>query len=76
MKAQRVYENEQTSTAIKLINTATREGHIGEFEASAQYIMSAAREIGEKWDMLDLEEQKVMRDTYYNFFLNKIHKLK
>ena len=37
-------------------------------------VLDTAKKIAKKWDELDPEEQKVMRDTYYQSFLKKIKK--
>jgi len=70
-----VNENEEIGTVEKLLNTAEKDGHITGMEATAQYILHAAKEIAAKWDQLDDEEKKIFRDTYYNNFLKKIHKI-
>ena len=64
-----------TPTFIKLIKSAERDGHIKGMETSAQYIVSAAKEIGTAFDGLALNEKPVLRDKYYNLFLKKINKL-
>jgi hypothetical protein len=63
------YEN---TTMMNLIKQAEKDGHISGMRLSADDVMSAAKEIGDKWDKLHPEEQKVFRDTYYNAFINKI----
>jgi len=63
---------ENLSTAEKLIKQAEKEGHIkGDY---SQMVLDTAKKIAKKWDELDPEEQKVMRDTYYQSFLKKIKK--
>lgn len=62
-------------TMIKLIHTAERDGYLSGMEGSAQYVMDAARDIASKFDALNPEEKKTMRDTYYNLFLKKIRKI-
>jgi hypothetical protein len=60
------------STAEKLIKQAEKEGHIkGDY---SQMVLDTAKKIAKKWDELNPEEQKVMRDTYYQSFLKKIKK--
>jgi hypothetical protein len=66
--------DESNSTFEKLIKTAERDGHIKSHEASAQYIMDAAKKIAKKWDSLNTEEKKVYRTSLYNKFLELIHK--
>ena len=62
-------------TFEKLIKTAVRDGKISDHESFAQYIMSAAHKVADKWDSLPFEEKKVMRNKYYNLFLKNIGKL-
>jgi hypothetical protein len=63
---------ENLSTAEKLIKQAEKEGHIkGDY---SQMVLDTAKKIAKKWDKLDPEEQKTMRDTYYQSFLKKIKK--
>jgi len=62
------------TTAEKLIRSAERDGYLKGMESSAQYIMDAAREIGNEWDKLHPEQRRVFRDTFYNNFLKKIGK--
>lgn len=63
---------ENLSTAEKLIKQAEKEGHIkGDY---SQMVLDTAKKIAKKWDKLDPEEQKTMRDTYYQAFLKKIKK--
>ena len=63
---------ENLSTAEKLIKQAEKEGHIkGDY---SQMVLDTAKKIAKKWDELNPEEQKVMRDTYYQSFLKKIKK--
>jgi len=62
------------TTAERILNTAERDGYLEGMEKSAGYIMSAAKEIASKYDMLAPEEQKVMRNTYYKMFLKQINK--
>jgi len=63
---------ENLSTAEKLIKQAEKEGHIkGDY---SQMVLDTAKKIAKKWDELDPEEQKTMRDTYYQAFLKKIKK--
>ena len=69
-----ITENLQTNSAIKLIKTAERDGHISGMESSANYIVDAAKKVGAEWDKLNPEEQKVFRDQYYQTFLKKIKK--
>jgi len=64
------------TTFEKILNTAERDGYIQGMEASAGYIMSAAKETANEFDKLPNEEQKVMRDVLYKKFLSKINKLK
>jgi hypothetical protein len=67
-----LFENKNLSTAEKLIKQAEKEGHIkGDY---SQSVLDAAKKIAKKWDELSSEEQKVMRDTYYQSFLKKIKK--
>jgi len=65
---------QKPSTQVKLLNTAEKDGHITGMEKSAQYVMAAAREVGDQFDKLTPEAQKVMRDKYYKLFLQKIKK--
>jgi isocitrate dehydrogenase len=65
---------EDTPTMVKLINTAIKDGYITKNEISAQYIMSAAKEIAKNWDALHSEEKKALRNKYYMLFLSKIGK--
>jgi hypothetical protein len=74
MRARLVNENINTSTFDKLLNSAERDGFLSGMEKSAQYVMDAAHEIANKWDKLDVEQQKVFRDHYYKLFLKKINK--
>lgn len=62
-------------TSRKLIRTAEKYGHLKGMEGSATYVMDAARKIGDEWDKLHPEQQKVFRDTYYNKFLKMIGKI-
>ena len=62
----------ETTTAEKIILQAKKDGHIkGDYP---QYLLDAAKEIAKKFDSLNPEEQKTMRDTYYKAFLKKIKK--
>ena len=67
-------ESVGNTTMEKLIKTAERDGHISGMETSASYITAAAKEIAAKWDVLNAEEKKVYRTTYYDAFLTKIGK--
>lgn len=64
----------KTPTSRKLMNTAVRDGYMGENEMSAAYIMAAAKEVAAAYDKRHPEEQKALRDNYYNMFLKKIGK--
>jgi hypothetical protein len=63
------------ATSQKLIRSAERDGYLKGMESSATYVMDAAREIGDEWDKLHPEQQKVFRDSFYNKFLKKIGKI-
>jgi hypothetical protein len=63
------------TTFEKLLNTAKRDGHLSDMESTAQYAMSAAHEIADKWDALNPEERKVFRTPYYHEFLKRINKM-
>lgn len=71
-----INEEYENTNQLDLIDRAVEDGYIGEYEGSAQYIMSAIKKIGVKWDNLQPEEKKVMRDEYYKFFLKMIGKIK
>jgi hypothetical protein len=71
---QNFLNEERTSTFMKLLNTAERDGYIKGMEKSAQYVMDAAMEIAKEYDKLHPEAQKTLRDAYYKKFLKKIHK--
>ena len=64
----------ETSTFMKLLNTAERDGYFTGMEKSATYIMDAARKVADEFDKLHPEEKKVFRDAYYDKFLKIIHK--
>jgi len=63
-----------SSTFMKLIKTAEKDGHIKGMETSAQYVMSAAKKIAELYDKLSDEERKVKGKQYYQLFLREIGK--
>jgi hypothetical protein len=63
------------ATSQKLVKSAERDGYLKGMESSATYVMDAAREIGDEWDKLHPEQQKVFRDSFYNKFLKKIGKI-
>ena len=63
---------QKVGTQVKLLNTAERDGHIKGMEKSAQYIVAVAKEVADQFDKLPLEAQKVMRNKYYELFLQKI----
>jgi len=69
-----INEGYENTNQLNLIDRAIEDGHIGEYEGSAPYIMSAIKKITTKWNLLHPEEQKVMRDEYYKFFLKLINK--
>ena len=68
------FVNEETSTMMKLINTAERDGYLEKHEGSANYITDAAKKVAEKWDKLNNEEKKIYRDDFYQKFLKLIGK--
>ena len=76
MRAKLVNEsnNEEKPTWLKIINTAERDGYITQWEGTAEYIVSAAKEIGKQFDAMHPEERKVFRDKLFKNFLHKIHK--
>ena len=69
-----ILNEEERSTAIKIIKTAERDGYLKGMESSAEYVWVAAKEIAKEWDTLHIEQKKIFRDTIYNKFLKKIHK--
>lgn len=65
---------EEDST-MKFIEAAERDEHINGIEASANYIVSAAKKIALEFDKLHHEEKRVMGKTYYERFLKDIGKM-
>jgi hypothetical protein len=66
-----LFENSNLSTMERLILQAEKDGHISRGGYS-EMVLDTAKKIAKKWDELSSEEQKVMRDTYYQAFLKKI----
>jgi hypothetical protein len=66
-----LFENSNLSTMERLILQAEKDGHIPRGGYS-EMVLDTAKKIAKKWDELSSEEQKVMRDTYYQAFLKKI----
>ena len=60
----------KTQTFIKLINTAKKDGKLTTSQCSAQYIISEAKKIADKFDKLTENQKVTFRDKYYSFFLN------
>ncbi len=57
----------ELATVAKLVLQAKKDGYIaGDY---SQAVLSAAKKVGSKFDELKPEEQKVMRDKYYDLFL-------
>lgn len=57
----------ESATAAKLVLQAKKDGYIaGDY---SQAVLSAAKKVGSKFDELQPEEQRAMRDRYYDLFL-------
>ena len=65
---------EITNTAIKIINSAERDGYLTGMEVSANYVTDAAKKIAKEYDKLPEEEKLTLRNSYYRKFLKSIHK--
>jgi hypothetical protein len=66
--------NDISSTVNKLIKTAEKDGYLIDHESMAGYVLAAAKKVAIEWNKLNIEEQKVFRDHYYDKFLKLIHK--
>jgi len=65
-------QNGETSTFMKLIRAAERDGHLTGGAAASQHVMASAHKIADAFDELHPEEKKVFGKPYYEKFIKMI----